>query len=80
MNGVSAKETILAIVRQLAEVEEIELGQRLVKDLGLDSMDVAELVAVLEVDLGVDPFGQHVAIADVHTVADLIAAYEGQLR
>jgi acyl carrier protein len=76
----NVRETILATLRRLAETQTVELGQRLVKDLGLDSMDIAELVAVLEADLGLDPFVERVSIADVHTVAELLAAYEGEVK
>jgi acyl carrier protein len=68
--------TIEATLRRLAETDRIEPNARLVKDLGLDSMDLAELVAVLELELGMDPFAERVSIADVHTVADLLAAYQ----
>jgi acyl carrier protein len=44
-------------------------------DLGLESLDLAELVALLELRFGFDPFSHHAAITDVHTVQDLCNAY-----
>lgn len=49
---------------------------RVVKDLGFSSMDVAQLIAVLEMETGVDPFAQGVSIMDVHTVGDLVRVYQ----
>lgn len=43
-------------------------------DLGFESLDVAQLVATLELELGVDPFAT-TAVSGVRTVADLCAAY-----
>ena len=57
----------------------IENHQRLTADLGLESLDVAKIVAVLEVELEVDPFAQLVAITDIRTVGDLTDAYRRAL-
>jgi len=46
-------------------------------DLGFDSLDLAQLVAGLELSLGVDPFAEQVAVARVVTLGDLCRAYEG---
>lgn len=53
---------------------------RVVRDLGFSSMDVAQLIAMLEMALGVDPFSRGISILEVHTVADLCAAYETALN
>lgn len=50
-------------------------GQALVFDLGMDSMDLAMLVAILEAKTGDDPFAERVSIGSIRTVADLCAAY-----
>jgi len=60
-------------------VAKIESTQRLTSDLGLKSLDVARLIAVLELEIGVDPFVKLVAITDVRTVGDLCAAYRKAL-
>ena len=69
-------ETILEVVqRRQPETTEIEGSQSLTKDLGLGSMDYAEIVAILELKLGVDPFATEISITSIHTVADLCSAY-----
>jgi acyl carrier protein len=59
-----------------APVDRIAPGATLNGDLGLASLDLAQLVALLEVDLQADPFAELVAITSVRTVEDLCAAYE----
>jgi hypothetical protein len=54
-------------------------GQHLTTDLGLTSLDIARIIAVLELELGADPFASLVAITDVRTVSDLCAAYRKAL-
>jgi acyl carrier protein len=48
---------------------------RLNADLGLTSLDLASLVAALEMKLQADPFQELVPITSVRTVGDLEAAY-----
>jgi acyl carrier protein len=57
------------------EVEGVSDGQRLTGELGLRSLDLAQLVAILELRTGLDPFAAHVAITSVRTVGDIVAAY-----
>jgi acyl carrier protein len=45
-------------------------------DLGLTSLDLAQLVACLEARLHGDPFAELVAITSVRTIGDLCRAYE----
>lgn len=47
----------------------------LVKDLGLSSLDLAQLIAVMEMELEMDPFVKGVSIAEVRTLNDLYKAY-----
>ncbi|MCB0193850.1 MAG: acyl carrier protein [Anaerolineae bacterium] len=69
------------VIRAVAQEESIELvdlhdAQRLVDDIGLKSLDLARILAILELKLGVDPFSSNlVSITDVRTVGDLCAAY-----
>lgn len=50
----------------------------LATDLGLDSLDLAQAVVLLERTLGVDPFRDAASSrVTIRTVADLVAAYEG---
>ena len=51
-------------------------------DLGLDSLDMAQVVVLLERSLGVDPFRDHArtaAAGPVRTVADLVSIYSAAL-
>lgn len=70
-------EAILKVVRQRSpEIESVDAGQALVGELGLKSLDIARLVAVLEMQVGIDPFARLVSITDIRTVGDLASAYE----
>jgi acyl carrier protein len=56
----------------------VDRGMLLGKDLGLDSLDIAQTIVLLERELGVDPFRHPPAGVDrpaVRTVGDLIAVY-----
>jgi acyl carrier protein len=68
--------TVLELARRATpQLAAIQPHQRLIGELGLSSLDLAELLAILEAELGHDPFAADWNIADVRTVADLIAAY-----
>jgi acyl carrier protein len=47
----------------------------LVDDLGFKSLDLARIIAILELQLDVDPFAEQVSITAIRTVGDLCAAY-----
>jgi acyl carrier protein len=49
------------------------------QDLGFASLDVAQLIAVLEMDLGVDPFARGASLKEIGTVGKLVALYEQHL-
>ncbi len=70
------KESIQEIMRNNAQGRVIEDSSELVKDLGFTSLDVAELVAVLEMELEVDPFSDGVSLMEVRTYGDFCAVYE----
>jgi len=72
------QDKIVATLVQIARrrdpsLEAVTLEQPLAS-LGLDSLDLAQLVATLEVELGVDPFATR-SIAGLRTVGDLCDAY-----
>jgi acyl carrier protein len=77
------------VFRRLAEVmregesarfvDRIALEATLNGDLALASLDLAQLVAVLEADLQADPFAALVPITSVRTVGDLCRAYQRAL-
>ena len=56
-------------------MREIASEDRLNADLGLTSLDLAILVAALEMKLKADPFQELVPITSVRTVGDLEGAY-----
>jgi acyl carrier protein len=51
-------------------------AEKLTATLGLTSLDLAFLVAELEVELGTDPFAKLVSITSVRSVGDLVRAYQ----
>jgi acyl carrier protein len=56
----------------------VEPAMLLASDLGLDSLDLAQTIVLLERSLGIDPFRQAPAAGGrpaIRTVADLIAIY-----
>jgi len=76
-------EAIAVAIRQVLrdtgrEARPVEPGMSLAADLGLDSLDLAQTIVLLERDLGSDPFRAAAAGPErvpVRTVADLAAAY-----
>ena len=64
------------------EAKAVEPTMLLSADLGLDSLDLAQTIVLLERSLGVDPFRQAPATGSrpaVRTVADLITIYSSTL-
>jgi acyl carrier protein len=60
------------------EARPIEPAMRLMADIGLDSLDLAQTIVLLERSLGVDPFRSVAADAPrptLRTVSDLISIY-----
>jgi acyl carrier protein len=51
----------------------------IVKDLGFTSLDVAELIANLEMELGIDPFSNGVSLLDVRSFGDICEVYSKSL-
>jgi acyl carrier protein len=70
------KDAIEEIMAQNARTGVINDTSEIVKDLGFTSLDVAELIAVLEMELEVDPFSNGVSLMDVRTYGDFCAVYE----
>ncbi|CAM2011341.1 hypothetical protein [Acanthopleuribacter pedis] len=54
----------------------LEEGHQVMADLGFASLDVAQLIALLEIELGVDPFAAGVSLQEVHTVGELYRVYQ----
>ena len=60
----------------------IEPGMRLAGDVGLDSLDLAQTIVLLERSLGIDPFRSANPAKPrptLRTVSDLVAVYEAAL-
>ena len=77
-------QAVLATITDLMEEqgldhEGLDEAAKLVDTLGLKSMDIAQIVLVLEDELDADPF-QEIPITSVRTVGDLINAYQVTLN
>jgi acyl carrier protein len=73
--AVAIIDTVVMIARiKSPERAEVRLDERLREDIGFDSLDLAHLVAELEIRVGVDPFARHTVVR-VRTVEDLLNAY-----
>lgn len=74
---------IAAVLRDTGrQAGPLEPGMLLAGDVGLDSLDLAQTIVLLERSLGVDPFRAAVpgaARPPLRTVADLVAIYEAAL-
>jgi acyl carrier protein len=73
---------IRTVLRDTArEPKAIEPGSLLAADLGLDSLDLAQMIVLLERSLGVDPFRSPSPTRPVvRTIADLVSIYQQALR
>jgi acyl carrier protein len=60
--------------RKVPQLADVQMEHSLVEWLGLGSMDLAELIAILEMELGVDPFAT-TSISRIRTVGDIYEAY-----
>jgi acyl carrier protein len=84
----SVPEAIAAAIRTVLhdtgrDATSVEPTLLLASDLGLDSLDLAQTIVLLERSLGIDPFRQAPAAGGrpaIRTVADLIAIYTTALR
>lgn len=67
---------VLRIVRERTpECEKVSDDDALTANLGLPSLDLARIVAQLEMRLDGDPFAELVSITSVRTVGDIVDAY-----
>jgi len=64
-------------IKQLngAECVEVTLESKIVHDLGFRSLDIAQLVAMLEIEYEKDPFAEGAALSEVITIGDLCRLY-----
>ncbi|MGB0384783.1 MAG: acyl carrier protein [Ardenticatenaceae bacterium] len=73
-------QTIYSTIQRVAKRQSLEVGaihdqDALVDNLGLKSLDLARMIAILELKLDLDPFAELVSITSIRTVGDLCAAY-----
>ncbi|PII40828.1 acyl carrier protein [Bacillus velezensis] len=56
----------------------VEAGDdvRVIEDLGFSSLDIAQLVAQMEMETGVDPFSQGETISSITTVGSICDIYQ----
>lgn len=74
-------ETVRGVAAQRGlEIAALGPQMRLVDELGLKSLDVARLIAMLELKLGLDPFSDLVPVTNIRTVGDLCGAYLRALK
>jgi acyl carrier protein len=75
-------DTVLEDIRERNAYPKTELKEdcKVVQHLGFSSLDVAELIALLELELGVDPFSEGVSIMEVHTIGELYRVYREVLE
>ncbi|MET1255399.1 acyl carrier protein [Aliikangiella maris] len=70
------KNAIVAIQEQLGYQKiEVQPSTNLLNDLGFASLDIAQLVAMLEKELGVDPFANGATLDQVNTVEEMVKLY-----
>jgi acyl carrier protein len=73
-------DAIHSVLRDTGRVTKpIEPPMLLAADLGLDSLDLAQTIVLLERSLGVDPFRSAATSRTVRTVSDLVSIYESAL-
>ena len=78
-------EAVSAAIRSVLEdtgrdTKPVESMMLLAADLGLDSLDLAQAIVLLERSLGIDPFRLASTPRTVRTVADLISIYTSALE
>jgi acyl carrier protein len=75
------KESIENAIKQILDqksykVPEIKEELRIIEDLGFSSLDIAQLIAYLEMELEADPFSEGALISSINTVGSLCNAYQ----
>jgi len=74
--GNAVSEVILELARRdNASLEALQPEQHLIRDLGLDSLDITELVVTIEMRLKLNPFSSGLSIDDFPTVGSFCDAY-----
>jgi acyl carrier protein len=72
-------ETIKSIQEQQSyKVIELNDNLKIIHDLGFSSLDIAQLVATLEMETGFDPFSKGVSIKEINTLGDIYKIYQNE--
>lgn len=78
------KKTINDCILEIIELTGYEVAfngnMKLVDDLSLSSLELAKLVASLEVELDVDPFSNGASISSISTLNDLYDVYSKYIK
>ncbi len=61
------------------DTKPLEPTMLLAADIGLDSLDLAQTIVLLERSLGIDPFRSASTSRTVRTVSDLVSIYDHAL-
>lgn len=75
------KKVIENAINQIQEqrsykISELNEELKLIDDLGFSSLDIAQLIAYLEMELNVDPFSEGAMISSINTVGNLCKVYQ----
>ena len=62
------------------KIPEMRSELKLIDDLGFSSLDIAQLIAHLEMELNVDPFSEGALISGINTVGNLCKIYNDCLE
>lgn len=72
--------SILAQKKTARDIDDLSENMNLIGDIGLNSLDMAQLVTSLELEFGVDPFSDGVTVADLQTVGNIVRVYGKYLQ
>ncbi len=77
--------TIKNAIREIQEEQDyriVELNENMdiLNTLGFRSLDIAQLIAMLELELGVDPFSNGVSLAQLTTLGNLYEIYHAAIN
>jgi hypothetical protein len=81
MEKMAVEQVVHEVIEKVAREKKLGLdrvhsGQRLVSDIGFKSIDLARIIAILEIRLNADPFSKLVPITSIQTAGDLVQAYQ----
>lgn len=81
MEKKAVEQSVHEVIEKVAREKKLDpggvhAGQGLVSDIGFKSIDLARIVAILEIRLNADPFSKLVPITSIQTVGDLVKAYQ----